>query len=184
MKRIYYAISISLLFLTFLSACGGSQSESDAAEADAQIDDTPRNLDPCSLLNRNMVVEELGEPDGQMKVEDRTRQFPTCQITWVASTKKIMEMPGGDVEVEQENRVTLIIPDKEITPEMFEQSTSVYSDGVEVPGLGNQAVWSDEMHQLSVREDEVLFHLNVEYYDDEQVKDQAIAMARKILERM
>lgn len=175
------------LFIFFIS-CGEESTSTNKEAKNNQQKETTDNIkseisDACELI----TVEEIQKtfnPVNEVQYKESRSSFPTCIYQWKSSQKIEKEISGKMISYDGENMVTIVIGSSKANDDKFKQSTSVYKDAVEV-SIAQKALWSEEMHQLTIMQNQYLIHVNVEYYDQKNMnKDKALELAEIILSKL
>jgi len=104
--------------------------------------------------------------DAPTEVKDEMRTYPTCFYKWESVNYSTTKTIGGrEISLEYPAETTLVLV-KEATQAMFTASTKVYKDGVSQDGIGEMAVWGEQMSQLTFLAKGTMVHVNVKVSAD------------------
>jgi hypothetical protein len=187
MKKV--TITTVLLLSMFAVACSDNgESTDESGEKKTEQSSTTKDIsdNPCDLINADDMRTLLGvgtEYDISMEAKDYT--FPACSFRWEdGKVKRTMEIGGREMTIDSPSEVMVVLV-KDSNESKFDRSTSVYKDGVAVEGLGDEAMWGEEMSQLSFRKGSVMMHVNVKIDNDSAVnKEGAMNIANFLLGKL
>lgn len=187
MKRLTHISLLSVGLL--LAACGGEEKSTEDSileMAEELVDEVSIPGSPCDWINADDLRSIMDVPtEFEISMEAKDYTYPACSFRWEdEKVVKSMDMGGRTMEMTMPSEVMVVLA-TEITPEKFQRSVKVYQDGEAVDGVGDEAMWGDQMHQLSFRKGSVMLHVNVKADNDNAVnKANALKIADFLLEKM
>lgn len=185
--KIQTLLFASLLAFSF-SACGSGEEPATNNDSSSDIaqsveTDAPPADSPCELFSEADVRDLFGVAETiEISIEDKDYTYPTCSYKWedkkVQRTTKVGSM---EVTTDMPSELMLVTVSN-ANEKMFDRSVQVYKDGIPVEGVGEKAMWGEQMAQLSVMGNGMLYHIHVKANNDDSInKEKAIAIAKKIL---
>lgn len=184
-KLILFASCLSLFMV---SACSGESDNSKEENSDEKKTSQAAAIpdSPCELVSSENIRQIVGvDAAFEITMQDKEYTYPTCKFEWEdQKVKKTMEVGGRTMEIDMPSEVLLVLV-KDVNEKMFNRSTQVYKDGEDVSGVGEMAVWGDELAQLTFLKGSVMMHVHVKVNNDNVVnKKKAIEIAEFILEKI
>jgi len=187
MKKV--TVTSLLFFALFAVACSSSTESSDgsgekATNNTAQKASVPDS--PCDWINADdmrSLMNVGSEYEISMEAKDYT--FPACSFRWEDNkVVKNMEVGGRQMSIDMPSEVLVVLV-KDADAAKFQRSVKVYKDGEAVSGYGDEAMWGEQMHQLTFRKGNVMMHVNVKADNDDAVnKANAEKIAKFLLDKM
>lgn len=181
---------VSLLFLGLIAMACNSNSESSDESGEKNTDKTASKAtlpeSPCDLINavdmRSIMI--VGS-EFEISMEAKDYTYPTCSFRWEDDkVVKKMEVGGREMSVDMPSEVMVVLV-KDADATKFQRSVKVYKDGEAISGFGDEAMWGEEMHQLTFRKGNVMMHVNVKADNDDAVnKANAEKIAKFLLAKM
>lgn len=173
----------------FLFSCGNSEentSSDDSASGSEKSAASILNVEsPCELISSEDVV-SFCDVASEFKIvqEDKMLTYPTCIFKWEdGKVNGSVDIGGTPVNFDMPSEV-LIVMVKNTSEKMFEQSTTVYKDGVDV-NIGDKAIWGVKMSQLTFLAKGYMFHVRVKVSnDDESNKQKASKIAKMLIGKL
>jgi hypothetical protein len=140
---------------------------------------------PCDIITVKYIKSVFNTPE-TLEIEKSKRGFPTCTYSWMAKSKGKMKIRGMEIEIEQTNRVLIVIPNMKADENSYEQSIKSYKDELEsIDVFGDKAVWSNKRNQATVLFGNTLMHVHVKFFDGEKSnKDYAIRIIETIIDKL
>ena len=184
-------IYIVILF-TSLVLTGSSQekSNSEIKPKRASTNTTKSNTfsfeSPCDIITLDIIKSYIHIPEGiNVNKEDKKLTFPTCTLKWKDGIRKKSQTIGKtEITYDVENQVMIVLV-KDAKTSMFNRSTSVYKNPEELAGLGERAVWGDNMNQLTFLSKGVMMHVHVHVDNDKSVnRKHAIEITKHLLKQL
>ena len=178
---------IVFIGLSWLTSCAQENNDTDnnlALTTKETAGTTSTSLEsPCELITLDVVKSQIPIPDGvDVVLEDKKLTYPTCIFKWKDGIRKQSQTIGTTVVTYDVESTVLIVLVKDAKSTMFDRSTSVYKNPEELSGLGDRAVWGDNMNQLTFLAKGVMMHVHVHVDNDKSVnKKHAIAIAQHLL---
>lgn len=185
-------ISILSIVTLFLASCGGSTTEEDLNlledRMEEMMDENSSTVgdSPCDLISSDEIVSLFGIPSEFEVVQaEKDYTYPTCTFKW-KDGKVYQEMKIGNQEIKTEiDSEVLIVMVEKSNKKMFDQATKVYKDGIEVNGVGDNAIWGGEMSQLTFLSGDYIFHVNVKARNfSDKNKAKAIEIAKLLISKI
>jgi PBP1b-binding outer membrane lipoprotein LpoB len=138
---------------------------------------------PCELITLDVVKSYIAIPDGiDVVSEDKMLTYPTCSFQWKDGVRKESQTIGTTVVTYDLESKVMIVLVKNVNSSMFDRSTSVYKNPEELSGLGERAVWGDNMNQLTFLSKEVMMHVHVHVDNDKSInRKHAIELTKHLL---
>lgn len=183
-KHILFIASLSFITLFACSSdAKDDQSEDSAAKTENGAKAVPDS--PCQIVNADDLRGILKVPQSfTINMEDKMLTYPTCKFKWDDKYVRVMDMSGTSVNIDMEPEVMIVMVTN-CTAAMFERSTQVYKDGVNIDNVGDQAIWGERMNQLTFRNGGIMMHVNVAVSTDSAVnKESAIKIAKFAIGKM
>lgn len=140
----------------------------------------------CQLIGEKEIKRILSIPsDANSSIKDVVRTYPTCFYKWEAI--KIEEekiIAGNKFRSNYPAELSLVLV-QSANEKMFETSVTTYKDGVDVKGIGEAAIWGDQLSQLTILSNGTMVHIHVKVStESEDNKMKAIEVAKKIIEKL
>lgn len=183
MKRLYTFV-LSAFALTLISCAENTETtENKVSEKEAMTENEPISDSPCDLIGVSDIQTIFGLDAGlNITQEEKDLTYPTCSFKWEdKKVEQVVQVGSTTVRTDIASEVMIVMV-KNANEKMFERSTSVYKDGVEVSEVGDKAIWGEKMTQLSVLGNGMMFHIHVKADNDDTVnKAKAIAIAKYLL---
>lgn len=146
MKRSLLIIPIFI----FMTACGNSEksnSEESLREKIAPTSAKVTGQSPCELLSESEIKEALSIPaDAETTVKEKNTTYPSCFYKWESITWPYEVMKGHMADYPAEMSIVLVTG---MNKKSYETATSYYKDGEVVDGVGDMAMWTKKMTQLT-----------------------------------
>lgn len=183
-SHLLYGLPIAALLLS----CSAPAESEDAipkaktqTEQQAVVSENPSEWISADDIRSIIGVGSSFEIDEEFK--DYT--FPACSYEWDdKKVTKTMQVGGSPMEIAMPSEVMIVLA-QNIDAKKFERSTAVYKDGISVEGFGDEAVWGEEMSQLSFRQGSLMWHIHVKVDNDSAVnKKHAQAIASFLIKKM
>lgn len=172
----------ALSVLSFLlMACSNSSSTSSTSEeqtAQPVTESAPKSIgSPCELVSV-ADIKAVFSPQTEVDMEDKMLTYPTCKYAWKdGSFVDEKNIGGTKVKIVMPQEVMLVMV-QNADANMFSQATAVYKDGVDLEEMGEKAIWSNQMHQLTFIKNGTMLHVNVSVANDNAInKEKAMAIA-------
>lgn len=141
---------------------------------------------PCELLSEADIKKQFSLPDdAKAEIKDVVRTYPTCFYEWESITvPKVKVMSGTELTLDYPSEISLVLVAK-ANQTMFESATKAYKDGEQLGGIGDMAMWGNQMSQLTFLAKGNMMHLHVMMsVDDTENKENAIVLAKKIISKL
>ena len=137
-----------------------------------------------------LITEEYLQNEFAFEMDEKIKyigckkiNYPTCKYIWGVPSKS--DAVKAKYNLAPEGKKVMVIYAKASKPEDFKRSIAVYSDPIQVEGIGINSVWSPVRKQLSLITDKnLIFHVNLETIKDGKAKEHAIHIAKHILEQL
>lgn len=169
----------------FVFSCGNSEentSSDDTAAGSEKTASAAMSIEsPCELISSEEVA-SICDVASEFKIaqEDKMLTYPTCIFKWEdGKVKRSTKIGNTQVDFDMPSEV-LIVMVKNANEKMFEQSTTVYKDGVDVK-IGDKAIWGVTMSQLTFLAKGYMFHVNVKVTNDAEFNKEKAAEIAKML---
>lgn len=179
-----------LLFalLVLIFSCSDSANSETAGEVRIEIDGTEVTEEkiPCDLISEAEIKSICGIPDSiNAKIEMEERTYTSCFYVWDDFTyNRVMQVGDMDVDIATRAKMS-IVPVKNATEQMFETSTSVYKDGEAISGIGDRAMWGNQMSQLTFLSKGQMIHLHLDVSADKEAnKEMALEIAAVLIKNL
>jgi hypothetical protein len=176
---------IALFGLISLTNCVQDSAEGDKLKSEETANPSSSSSveSPCELVTVEDVISFLSIPDGiEVNMEDKMLTYPTCTFKWKDGVWKKSQVIGTQtISYDMEAKVTLVLV-QDAKSSMFDRSTTVYKNPEELSGLGERAVWGDNMNQLTFLSGSTMMHVHVFASDDKsENRKHAIEIAKHAL---
>lgn len=175
--------SILLLsFFFFILSCGNS-SASDESDAEmAENDDSSaagtedfKIKSPCDLVSEEEMPRLTGIDERfKLTIENKLLSHPTCIYRWDAILVRTKTYELGEaLESELPAQINIVMIRDQNNSD-FTRAIKTYIDPKTLTNIGEMAVWGDRLSQLTVLEQDHIFHVYVNV-DNSLAKNRAIA---------
>ncbi|OAD39555.1 hypothetical protein LPB72_21510 [Hydrogenophaga crassostreae] len=133
---------------------------------------------PCPFFDVAVVHKIFPSSSNESVFKRREKPYPSCTYIWTAKHMNAVKMAGMVAKVPSEGRLTLTKAPTRVEAKDWERVLMSYKNQplIQVPELGQYAVWSAQRRQLSWIAKGHVFHVAVED-DDQPGAQQANAMA-------
>lgn len=177
-----------LLIAALLSSCSANaEGEDITPKTETQSEEqSTLSENPCDWVSADDIRSIIGVASSfEIEEEFNDYTFPACSYEWEdKKVTKTMQVGGSPMEIAMPSEVMIVLA-QDIDAKKFERSTSVYKDGVPLESLGDEAIWGEEMSQLSFRKGSLMWHVHVKVDNDSAVnKKHALAIANFLIEKM
>jgi len=179
-KSLLYA---SLILTGCAQGKGDKEINTTTTSKSTDVSNTISLRSPCELITLDVIKSYIDIPDGiNVKSEDKMLTYPTCTFQWKDGIRKQSQTIGTtEVSYDVESKVLIVLV-KDAKNSMFDRSTSVYKNPEELLGLGERAVWGDNMNQLTFLSGGMMMHVHVQVDNDKSVnRKHAIELTKHIL---
>jgi len=133
---------------------------------------------PCPFFDVAAVHKIFPNSSSEAVFRQREKPYPSCTYIWAAKHMNAVKMAGMVAKVPSEGRLTLTKAPTRVEAKDWERVLMSYKNQplIQLPELGQYAVWSAQRRQLSWIAKGHVFHVAVED-DDQPDAQQANAMA-------
>jgi len=184
---IYKAILFTSVILTGCAQEKGDEKLNPSTEITSTTASNTISFEsPCELITLDVVKSYIPIPDGiDVISQDEMLTYPTCTFQWKDGIRKQSQTIGTTVVTYDFASKVSIVLVKDVTSSMFDRSTSVYKNPEELSGLGERAVWGDNMNQLTFLSKGVMMHVHVHVDNDKSVnRKHAIELTKHLLKEL
>lgn len=175
-----------LVLLFFLGLVSCDRSDNKDGDKTNTITTTQSKTDPCTLLSETDIRGhfQIGN-DMEMKVEKDAIPFPVCFYEWGTNVYQGTVTAGGKtMSYDAPGEVSIVIA-AGVQETDFEKSIAAYQDAVDMPGIGQKAVWGNGLSQLTFYKNNALVHIRVKVSADPGVnQEHAVELSDIVLKRM
>ena len=180
-RRAAYFCAV-LLSMLLWSACGPGDSDvqeepevtqaapespkSDTIKIDLRDPHAPHRH-PCRAVTREFLetLFVINDPSSVSK-DSSDSGYPVCFFQWTGDEKTTQRINGRDQEVQKTCRVTVTLLDRPVSLDMYEQAVASLPGELQDVEIGDEGVWSLQRHQLTARQGQTLFHVQVDCSND------------------
>ena len=190
MKKIIPIYIVILFASVILTSFAQEKSNTEIKQKSVLTKTTTANTNsfesPCELITLDLIKSYIPIPDGINVIkQDEKLTYPTCTFKWKDGIRKKSQTIGKtEITYDVESKVMIVLV-KDAKSSMFNRSTSVYKNPEELTGLGERAVWGDNMNQLTFFSKGVMMHVHVNADDDKSVnRKHAIELTKHLLKKL
>ena len=125
----------------------------------------------------------FGAGDSLKYSQCEKKSYPTCSYIWGPDSKKDAARVSAGLAPEG-NKLQIVYA-QGASQKDFQRVLSTYSDAETLAGIGEEAVWSQRRNQLSfITDKHLIVHIHMDKTDGQGSKENAIAIAGDLLEKL
>lgn len=177
---------IVLFGFMLITSCGGNSSKTESQKTESGKVKSSESISPCSLLSEVEIKDVLSLPkDALTTMENAVYTYPTCSYEWETLVyEKNTTIGGQQMALEYPYKLMVVLV-ANADKSMYDKSTVVYKNGENISGLGEMAIWGDDMSQVTFLSDGSIIHLSLKISgNNSENKDKAIELAKLVEKRL
>jgi len=174
----------SILFVAILLSIVACKNSDKSSSEEVEISShKSTEKSPCEVLTDAEIKIALDIPaDVKTSKTKKSTPYPVCYYKWESITFPYEVFNGRMTDRTAEMSIVWAV---NVNKKLYEQSISVYKDGKTINNVGEMAIWSQKMGQITFLKNGNLIHVKAETSANEYSnKAQSVKVAKLLTQKL